>query len=226
MNKREALCQRAIEHVLRKYENTAYPETYPGCSEPGYNDVMVLAANWNHIPRKLYDWMEKEFDWKEPQLVLLEWSDEWIRCSHCYKAVRESPTSYGWLPSYVWVSDCEILCPDCYEDPDNEDWREEVIEHYANNPRMALPPQWDELLEDHGFECYSEDTDTCTRYQTGFHPHQTDDPKEIFKLLKEKFKSVWNRTQVVFIMRSKGQFDLDWGVYYRVREEDENDPGR
>lgn len=221
MISKEKQVERAIRTLLDRADAAHSDwelDLYPSCSEPGYDDVPMLTANWNNVPRKLFDWLEREFDWADERLLHLGWCDEWIRCSHCNSAVRESPDNYGWLPAYAWVSDCEILCLHCCDSPD---FQEEVIEWYANKPTMALGPDWEEILEANGFECATEDDRACPRYETGLHRGQDDDPREVFAELKKRFEKVWDRTQVIFIMKSKGQFDLNWGVYYRVREEDE-----
>ena len=218
--KREALCLRAVEHVLEKYENTAYPDLHPGCAEPGYEDVSVLVANWNNVPRKLYDWMERNFEWGKPQLISLQWMDEWMRCSFCSKAVRESPDSYSWLPSYIWVGECDIACEECWTG--DECIQEDIIETYANNPSRAVAQGFDDILEEkYGFECVSEDNQSCARYATGWYPGQNDNPQEVYKELKKRFKPVWERTQIIFTLQAKGQFDLNWGVLYRIQEEEE-----
>jgi hypothetical protein len=45
---------------------------------------------------------------------IMEWgfSDEYITCSNCYKAIATTPNYYGDKPRYAIIND-EILCGDC-----------------------------------------------------------------------------------------------------------------
>jgi len=108
---KKASIDRIIEVMDKK---GMYPEYYPGIAEMGYDDKEAIAANWwqrrsGELRTPLAYYIEKAFDGEIDTL----WSDEWWRCCECNKAIRQSPDSYGWEPSYMWLSDCEIACHEC-----------------------------------------------------------------------------------------------------------------
>ena len=56
----------------QRLEN-AFPNAYfdfaAGCAEPGYNDLPVILAKWNHVPDKTFEALERHG-------FACEWSDE------------------------------------------------------------------------------------------------------------------------------------------------------
>lgn len=88
-------------------ENMGWAEGY---AEPGYDQPKrgVLMANWNKFPRHIGDTLERAG-------YAIEWSDEWDTCEDCNKAVRTSPDSHGWEPSFVLREDSTLLCHNCVE---------------------------------------------------------------------------------------------------------------
>ena len=98
---------------LRQLKRTATSEIEnigwaPGYAEPGYDQPKrgVVMANWNHLPKELDSILDRAG-------YTVEWSDEWTECSDCGKALRTSPDSYGWRPSYTVTSDGEVVCRVC-----------------------------------------------------------------------------------------------------------------
>jgi hypothetical protein len=170
------------QHAQSEIDNMNYAEGY---AEPGYTDPnkCVLFANWNYFPRGIDSILENYG-------YAIEWSDEWSTCDGCNKAVRTSPDSYGWQPSYAIVNDCEILCADCL----------------ADNPTTALnmhaiaPAKWGyKMLQD--------------SFENGLHPGQTDDPKRIYKLLTDA-----GHSRILFRIDSVGQFDMQFSVWEHTEE--------
>ena len=86
-------------------------------AEPGYSlsegQEGILLANWNEVPNRIQEGLEPHAE--------LVWSDEWAACCECGRAVRTSPDSYQWTPSFTLHNDCEILCLDCQADLPQED---------------------------------------------------------------------------------------------------------
>lgn len=107
--------------------DAAFPQAYfdyaPGCSEPGYDDKPVILANWNHVPNKTFDALERAG-------YSCEWSDEWIACDNCYKVFRASPDCYHWQMAGI-ICDGYALCLDCI-DP------YEYYPELENNHRKAV----------------------------------------------------------------------------------------
>jgi hypothetical protein len=82
----------------------------PGYAEPGYDQPTrgVLLADWNVFPTGIDTILERAG-------YTIEWSDEWITCAECNKAVRTEPDGYDWTPSYVIV-DGDFLCRSCADE--------------------------------------------------------------------------------------------------------------
>lgn len=153
----DAKKQAVLDRLLNKYNDIDF---YNGIAESGYDDKPVALANWNNFDRQeafIRDYFQGEIE--------IEWCDEWTPCSHCYKIVRTTGDCYTWQPSYVWVSDCEIVCESCLKA--NPEWIEDVIEEYKNDSSKAVPDWVYPLLEQVGFMCYSPD-DYCPLFESGF----------------------------------------------------------
>ena len=199
--------QKTVLNNLIGYLNNKTDSTVAyGFSEPGYPiNTIGLFANWNNVSDKLFNWIEEYFgDFVKP-----EWIDEWITCDICGKAVCTEPAYYGWQSSFVTV-DHDIICVDCYED--NLD---DIIDEYKNTTEKCLPSCFLNLLEKQGFVCYSPDK-YCKRYETGFHPGQTDDPKNVAKEIEKELPE----HDYIFILNDVGQFDIKWNVFIRKRKEE------
>lgn len=182
--------------------------------EPGYSSKQgsmgVLLGNWNMMrtwegestPRtshqRVMNQLEAQYD--------IEWSDEWVIDDDGNKAYRQSPDSYSWLPSFIYTESGDMIT----REDDIDTW----IEWAINQPGHALMDtiHTPERMVDKGW------TKQDMTYETGFHPHQTDDPKEVFVALNRVFPSL----DVVFMIVDKGQFDVSW-VCFTKRREDEQD---
>lgn len=165
-----------------------------GYSEPGYDDPRkgVLLANWNQYPGRLIDLLEK-------QGYAIEWSDEWATCDDCGKLVRTSANSYDWQPSYTLVDDCSVVCKDCID-------AEDYLKSIENNPQVCnvfahIDPA------DYGYEKYN------GTYESGWHPGQTDDPKAIYAMLREK-----GYTRVLFTLKENSQFYSTFTAWTKAEE--------
>jgi hypothetical protein len=130
----------------------------------------------------------------------IEWSDEWTTCEDCNRAIRTSADSYGWRASYVMIDDCAIVCEDCaVKDPDT------LLEQYVNDPHRAMTFDFD--FEGNGWKKWNSE-----RFENGFHPGQTDDPRTIAKEVEADGYPEW-----VFHIPAVGQFDIHFNVYVKVR---------
>ena len=118
----------------------------PGYSEPGYTQpsLGVLLANWNGFAERhpvLIDMrmpgstetVPHQFTGTAGDILEkfgygVEWSDEWTVCDDCSKAVRTSPDSMCWTPSY-YQRESEIVCKQCALDD-----MDSYIESLQNRP--------------------------------------------------------------------------------------------
>ena len=233
--KQEAVFKNLIDYVDR---HNLQVQLYSGCAEPGYDDIPVLAADWNgpsisgnsdythkngkqeltnrgrerYRLYKLGGFINNFFG----SDVSTEWDDEWTSCGECGKAIRTNPDSYSWEPNFV-QSDWGFVCADCASEDDLAD--------YTNTTDRAIPSWMRGIADKAGFICALDDpyfSASCKRFQTGFHPGQNDTPqealKELFDLCESKdfFKSKYD---YLFAITGKGQFDLSWTVLIREREE-------
>ncbi len=180
---------------------------YAGYAERGYSSKsgLVATGDWNTITdfkggqSRPVDEMPALLAARLEALgVEIEWSDEWMTCSHCGKLVRSQGDSYGWKPSYV-MGDGECTCLECV-DP---------VEHLAaleGNPKSANtidtidPAQHGYVLVEAGFE-------------NGWHPGQDADPKVIAQALEAQ-----GIERFVFQIDSNGQFDTRFSVYVHQDE--------
>jgi hypothetical protein len=186
-----------LSHRLR------YVDYYSGVAEPGYDDVPMFCSDWNpDKASRFYNWAERYFEGE----VEFDWYDEWSHCTQCYKAIRTSPDCYAWLPAYL-EDDYDRYCRDCVDD-DPESW----IESYMNTTNRALMDWFDtKHLKEAGFHCF-EDDDYCKRFETGFHPGQTDDPAEAVKAVKDVVPYEFD---YIFQITGRGQFDMYWSMWIR-----------
>jgi hypothetical protein len=182
-------------------DESIYIDYAPAYAEPGYTDPEkgILFGNWNGPVMKRIGDIAEKLGYE------IEWSDEWSTCTNCYKAVRTSPDSYGWTRSF-FMSECDITCKDCIlEDP------AEYIEALTNN--SDLPDVFGIDFSEHGFEKSTE------RYESGFHPGQTDDPKKIAKQLESEGK------EYIFQITDVGQFDVHFTVWTKIPDASECEHG-
>lgn len=170
-----------------------------GCTEPGYDDKPVIMANWNNIPAKYFDHLEKHG-------FSCEWEDEWLVCDECYKAFRSSPDSYGW-EMYGYIGDGFCVCGDCI------DW-EEYLQGMENEPTKAVSCS---LFHSHRKEIESRYTLVQGGFENGFHQGMDDDPKKILAKLLEKDTS----GRYLFVISEQSQFYITFEVYKRNSEESE-----
>lgn len=201
---------KVLEYCDRKGFDFDY---YLGVAEMGYNDKPMICANWNPPKMKrIGDWIEK-FMGDE---VHVDWSDEWMRCEDCGKAVRSTADSYGWQASWVWVSDYEIVCHECAEKV-----KDDIFEYYQNcleSQSRALPSWTQPWVEDAGFKCLESEDAYCTRFESGFHPGQNDTPEKALKLAKEILPYKFD---YLFVITGVGQFDIHWAMFVHKVEEDD-----
>lgn len=173
-----------------------------GYAEPGYSGDIIATGNWNIVGDK-YNQDTKNFSGGDDTLkrlsdilerigVKIEWEDEWSSCCECGKLVRTSPDSYSWKPSYA-VFDSTIICIECIDPA-------EYLKYLENKPNSCnsfyhIDPA------NYGYIKVGE-------YEHGFHPGQTDDPKKIFKELREN-----GHERIIFNMDRVGQFDQRFSAW-------------
>jgi hypothetical protein len=185
-----------IERLLEK--RGAYPEFYmeygePGCENPPRGIIM---ADWNHVHRRVYDWLEHRG-------FALEWSDEWISDDNG-KIYRSSPDSYGWLPSYWIRDDGSVFGKDeVSEDPEGT----EYLEHLLDNPKSGdtFGIDWTR----YGFERIEEEHDSGIR-------ETSEDPRKIFRDLRADYPG----SEFLFSIDSMDQFEAHWYAWKRGPQHD------
>jgi hypothetical protein len=178
-----------IRSAISEIENMDFSAEY---AEPGYSNPLkgILFADWNYFPRGIDSILER-YGYQ------IEWSDEWTTCEQCGRAVRTSPDSHGYQPSYVILNDCEIVCVDCLNGDAGD-----YLESLENHPNRALnvpainPAKWGYVQLEDGFE-------------SGFHPGQNDNPKAIYARLHAQYP------RLLFKIDGVGQFDFTFSVWHR-----------
>lgn len=123
-------------------------------------------------------------------------SDEYTECYSCGKLIRTAPDCYSWDPDFL-MTDCEILCSDCYDDG-------VVIDLYLNDPDMALSKgMLKEPLESHGFRLFND-----FEFENGWHPGQNDKPQDILKNLPDGL-------DYIFEISENSQFYIKFNLWVR-----------
>lgn len=184
----------------------------PAYAEPGYTDPEkgIVFGDWNPVcgfskmkAEQARDPVAKLARVLEANGFELEWEDEWATCSECGKAVRTSGDCYGWTSYFRLINECELVCLDCLDVV-------EYLESIEDNPQQACAPEHNP--EEHGYVKFNGD------FESGWHLHQTDDPKKTLRLMHER-----GMQRVVFKIASTGQFDVRWQAYYKPGENNETD---
>lgn len=181
-----------------------YPQAYLDFEmkygESGYTnpDSGILLANWNHVPKFVQSYLERN-------AFALEWSDEWIR-SDIGKVYLTSPQYHGWKPSFVITENSSVIGKDEVLDNTAKD---EYIEYLLNDPSKCDVFDLDWINE--GFTKCNPDS-----YETGFHAGQNDDPKKVFDQVKKEYPNC----DFVFVLDETSQFYSKWSVFRKEREED------
>ena len=160
------------ESVQRKLESLKidwqYADRY---AERGYSvgekKWGILFADWNGLEDKAKGLMNALKERCE-----IEWSDEWLICD-CGKAFRTQGDSYSWT-MYGWISDGEYLCGDCVKE-DPEEYEKYLMNNAKNVDSIGI--DWKER----GWRRLNEDD-----FESGFHAHMDDDPKEIMKRYRKE----------------------------------------
>lgn len=140
------------------------------CGDERFNEngVNGLHTHEHHHPRL---WQQLT-----DQGIMWEWYDEWTIDHEHSKAYRAKADSYSWKPSFVYLDDGEILTPD----DDLDVWLEWACE--GDEPRCLMGHIHSEQdLLDAGFQKYN------GRYERGFHPGQTADPKTIMEQIRREY---------------------------------------
>lgn len=170
-------------------EQVEYASAY---GEPGYAcEKGVVLANWNNVPGGLANALEREG-------YECEWYDEWVIDYSYDKAWRTSPDSYSWTCAVQYDDDGELMTPD----DDVSRWIEWAQCECPDETPRALPAfiaRGD--IEAAGWKLYRDD------YESGFHPGQTDNPKEITKELMQF------HDKVLFQHTENSQFYSKFAVY-------------
>lgn len=161
-------------------------------AEPGYDNPAkgILFSDWNYFTRNIGDILERYG-------YAIEWEDEWTTCDCCGKALRTSPNSYGWQPSYI-ETDCDFYCKDCFTEGD--------LEALEDNPECAV--NFDGInLSNYGYR------EIKCGYESGWFPGQNADPKKIYDELVEH-----GHTRLLFHIESVGQFDMSFCVWEKITD--------
>lgn len=169
-------------------------------AEPGYSDPdkEILFANWNHFPNKVCDILESYG-------FSIEWNDEWTTCDGCGKALRTSPDSYGWQPSYLSEED-GYYCADCMT--------ADSFDGFIDDPSRAVNMQGLDLKR-YGF------AEIQCGFESGWHPGQNDNPKKIHAdLVQQGYRNI------LFQVSEASQFYIGFCVWHKPAEGSDYDPDK
>lgn len=189
-----------------------------GYAEHGYHDdetVWVL-GDWNDKQRYVDgEWIttstlpSRLFDALERIGVEGEWSDEWYRCSDCYRIMRHEPDSYMWQPGYVIINECEPVCTDCAIT-----MGEDALTDYVNDSNRVVTWCDESHLESLGWQRHNP-----SEYQSGWHEGMDDKPDTIMAKIQEADPTL----DVVFWLDESSQFYIGFSAFTRKQEQEEDE---
>lgn len=166
------------------------------CREP----FCASESNWKQTAESYIDNLEYSQEYAEPGYDI-EWEDEWTTCDGCGKALRTSPNSYSWQPSFIRNGGTgECFCKECLTNDD--------LESLEDNPRTAVNLDGIDL-SDYGYE------EIKCGYESGWHAGQTDDPTKIYNELVKH-----GHSRLLFQIESVGQFDMSFCVWEKITDDD------
>ena len=186
----------STQELINKYQEDGRIDNYAfEYKELGYSTDkdIILFADWN-------DWADEEMEIVE-SFSEVEWSDEWTTCQECGGAVRTSPDSYGWSPSFVILNECELICLDCLMD----NGIEEYLESIEDNPNIAVNNSLMDRIElsDYRYTLLNKYSDN----RNGLHKTMNDNPEDIYNHAKENHKGI------LFAISETSQFYISFDVY-------------
>ena len=140
----------------------------------------------------------------ESQGVETAFDDEWTVIDG--KAYRTQPDSYSWQSSIQYDDESgEYLTPD----DDIEDW----IAWAVNDHQRCLMSDYRSDLRDAGYVQW--EPDDPHRYESGWHPGQTDDPKVVTDEIRETLPD----DDIVFVLDETSQFYVGFSAWTRPVED-------
>ncbi len=196
-----------------KYGDDHFTDYASEYGEPGYScdSGVILGSFWcrcadidglhdiaAHYPRVFAALEESGYS--------LEWNDEWMVDGDSSKAYRTTADSYGWTPSIAYF-DGDILTPES----DVSEW----IAYAVNDSDVALTGRQchKSVLVADGWALYE------SGFESGWRPGQTADPAKILSAVQADRPG----HDVVFYIDGVGQFDLEFSVYVRPMDTDDDD---
>jgi hypothetical protein len=203
---REDYLRQLKRSLQSQVDNMGYASGY---AEPGYHDPArgILFANWNLFPRGI----DKILEYAGYET---EWSDEWSVCD-CGKAVRTSPDSYSWSPSYAILGDCDFRCHECIVSDDPSDYLEEICGDHDRCVTESLARRID--LGAAGYTRYAPPEG---QYESGLHAHMTDNPRKIAAEIKARGI---DPSRILFVQTEQSQFYIKWEVWLKNEDDEETE---
>lgn len=209
----DAMCERGYQPKSWWVSDWANEYGEPGYGNWGTPVTMVVLGSW---------WIRDDageltsVDRRYPRIcnrleelgIELVWHDEWVVDSENSKAYRANADSHGWTPSYVVTDDGQMLTPD----DDIDTW----LEWATNTPSRCLTRSFIDgdmpaLLRERGWVLHAD------RFETGFHPGQTDRPQTMF----DEVRKTHPTDDVLFTLDGVGQFDAQWSVWCKPEPEED-----
>lgn len=193
---------RYFEHLCNKID---LDWQYYDNNEEG---TCTLVCDWWDFPYSEYiEWLQEQVD------VECHFEDEIDYCRECYKAVETQPSSYGWTPNFLYDDFYECVCRECIES--DKDLQMEFIDllsdHHSHERPRAILDWFRPIAEKERFKCLEDDDMACKRFESGWHPGQDDDPREVIKWMEENLPD----HEFLFCVDSVGQFDIQFSVLLR-----------
>jgi len=169
---------------------------------------IVIAADWNSLPDKLYNYIDNELEFVHPTFL-----DEIATCSHCGKIVSTVPDSAFWEPNYIIDDEYgELICRECIEE--NPDL---LIDICKNRIDKAVPSWGYDIIKKAGFSCIDSEGGSCKYFNNGFH-YGNDTPEEILEEFAEEFGfELGEKFDYVWFINSADCFQVKFSLWIREK---------
>jgi hypothetical protein len=171
----------------------------------GSNPYYVTKASDSH---SLEDHHPRLWKQLERQGVEFEWSDQWTIDSDHDKAYRTDPDMHGWMPSYVYRANGDIMTAD----DDIAEW----VEWAKNKPARCIPTRIvsrDRIVEA-GWQLIHE------KLENGHHQGMDDDPQAYYDMETGKTHQDGSKWDYLFMLDETSQFYITFSMFAKVQDDE------
>ncbi len=156
--------------------------------------------------------IDQEFKTTNDILKEHGFSDEYGCCDNCHNHIELM--TMGKIDYHIF--DGSLICGDCIRD-DKNSYQEDYLTYLINNDKTANTILSDKQIEALGFKKCMCNKQECY-FESGLHPGQTDNPKEILKHAIAKNPN----KEYIFDILTVNMFETDYTIWSREKKQEDN----